>query len=70
MIFGKYVNRYYLKYWYLFVLIFITDAIVDIAQLLIPMIIGNVVSIFNTPAVELQDTINKNPLRGLHWFYK
>ena len=63
MIFGKYVNRYYLKYWYLFVLIFITDAIVDIAQLLIPMIIGNVVSIFNTPAVELQDTINKNPLR-------
>ena len=63
MIFGKYVNRYYLKYWYLFVLIFITDAIVDIAQLLIPMIIRNVVSIFNTPAVELQDTINKNPLR-------
>ena len=32
MIFGKYINRYYLKYWYLFLAVLITDALVDIAQ--------------------------------------
>lgn len=51
MIFGKYINGYYKKYWYLFVAIFICDAFVDIIQLLIPMIIGNVISVYSTPAI-------------------
>lgn len=44
MIFGKYVNLYYRKYWYLFVLVFLSDTIVDFAQLLIPILVGNVIT--------------------------
>lgn len=51
MIFGKYINEYYKKYWYLFVGVFLADAIVDIIQLLIPLIIGNVISAFSNPGI-------------------
>ena len=44
MIFGKYVNPYYRKYWYLFLAVFLSDTIVDIAQLLIPILVGNVIT--------------------------
>lgn len=44
MLFGKYVNPYYRKYWYDFVMVFLSDAIVDIAQLLVPLLIGNIIS--------------------------
>lgn len=44
MIFGKYINEYYKKYWYLFVAVFSADIIVDLLQLLLPLIIGNIVS--------------------------
>ena len=40
MLFGKYLNRYYLKYWYLFLGVFVVDALVDIIQLFIPIIMG------------------------------
>ena len=68
MIFGKYINRYYLKYWYLFLAVLITDALVDIVQLCIPMFIGNLVSIFNAKPEDLSTTINTNPLRILTGF--
>ena len=68
MIFGKYINRYYLKYWYLFLAVLITDALVDIVQLCIPMVIGNLVSIFNAKPEDLSTTINTNPLRILTGF--
>ena len=44
MIFGKHINEYYKKYWYLFVAVFSADIIVDLLQLLLPLIIGNIVS--------------------------
>lgn len=68
MIFGKYINRYYLKYWYLFLSVLITDALVDIVQLCIPMVIGNLVSIFNAKPEDLSTAINTNPLRILTGF--
>lgn len=63
MLFGKYINRYYKKYWYLFLAILLTDAIVDIVQLLMPMMIGNLISVFNAKPGDLSETINTNPLR-------
>jgi|GEM_PF-561289 MDR-type ABC transporter (membrane associated ATPase) len=68
MVFGKFVNKYYLKYWYLFLLVIIFDAIVDLAQLLLPMMIGNIVSVFSALPGELSTTINLNPLRILTGF--
>ena len=44
MLFGKYVNPYYRKYWYYFVLVFLSDALVDLAQLLVPYLIGNIIT--------------------------
>ncbi len=53
MIFGKHINQFYKKYWYLFAGVFLSDAIVDIIQLMIPMIIGNVISVFSNPTIRL-----------------
>lgn len=47
MLFGKYVNKFYLKYWYHFISGIIFLIVVDVAQLYIPEFIGNVVSIFS-----------------------
>jgi len=47
MIFGKYVNRFYLKYWYHFVFGILFLVAIDLASLYIPEYIGNVVSIFS-----------------------
>lgn len=44
MLFGKYINKYYKKYWYLFILVFLSDAFVDFIQLLIPVVIGRIIS--------------------------
>ncbi len=44
MLFGKYINKYYKKYWYYFVSIFLVDSIVDFAQLLIPYFLGNAIN--------------------------
>jgi ATP-binding cassette, subfamily B, multidrug efflux pump len=49
MLFGKYVNRFYLKYWYNFFFGIFFLVVVDIAQLFIPDMIGNIVSIFSEP---------------------
>lgn len=68
MIFGKYINPYYKKYWYLFLAVFTIDAVVDILQLLIPLIIGNVVSVFSVDPNTLSSTLNTNPLRVFQGF--
>lgn len=47
MIFGKLVNRYYLKYWYYFFFGILAIIAVDIVQLYIPEIIGSAVSHLN-----------------------
>lgn len=63
MAFGKFINQYYKKYWYLFIFVFLFDVIVDLAQLLLPMMIGNIVSVFSAKPEELSPVINLNPLR-------
>lgn len=50
MLFGKHINEYYKKYWYLFVMVFLSDIFVDLIQLLIPLLIGNVISAFSNPS--------------------
>lgn len=52
MIFGKYINCYYKKYWYLFIAVFLCDAFVDMIQLCIPLIIGNVISAFSNLEIQ------------------
>ena len=47
MIFGKYVNKFYLKYWYHFVFGIIFLVVIDLAALYIPDYLGNVISIFS-----------------------
>jgi len=49
MIFGKYVNKFYLKYWYHFVFGIIFLVVIDLAALYVPDYLGNVVSIFSNP---------------------
>lgn len=44
MIFGKYINCYYRRYWYYFLLGILALILVDIVQLFIPEIIGNAIS--------------------------
>lgn len=46
MLFGKYVNRFYKKYWYDFILGIFFLIVVDIAQLILPNLIQGVVNIF------------------------
>lgn len=44
MIFGRNINKYYKKYWYLFFLGFLFLASVDIVQLFIPDIVGRMIA--------------------------
>lgn len=56
MLFGKYVNKFYSKYWYHFFTGILFLIIVDLAQLYLPQLIGNVVSIFTSqdPLIVIQ----------------
>lgn len=53
MIFGKYVNEYYKKYWYLFLIGFLCLALVDIVQLFVPTLVGGMIS-----ALDSTDSFN------------
>lgn len=44
MVFGKIINPYYKKYWYLFVIGIVSLAFVDIIQLFIPLIVGQLIT--------------------------
>ena len=44
MLFGKHINKYYKKYWYYFISIFLVDGIVDFTQLLIPYFMGEAIN--------------------------
>ena len=44
MLFGKHINKFYKKYWYYFLLLFVFDIAVDILQLFIPKITGGVIT--------------------------
>lgn len=40
MIFGKHINKYYGRYWYLFLGILLTDILLDVTQFLFPQLTG------------------------------
>ena len=44
MIFGTHINKYYKKYWYLFLIGTLCLLIVDIAQLLVPLLVGQMIT--------------------------
>lgn len=52
MIFGKHINRYYIRYGWLLLLGTVAVILVDIAQLRIPRLIGQIVNGINTGTVE------------------
>lgn len=51
MIFGPHINNYYKRYWYLFVIGFFCLILVDIVQLLVPMLIGDMIQHLGREAV-------------------
>ncbi len=53
MIFGKLVNKYYLKYWYMFLLGFITLGLVDYYQLLIPQAVARIIDAIDKGTLEV-----------------
>ena len=71
MLFGKYVNQFYKKYWYHFVLGIIFLLLVDIIQLFIPQIVGDIVRIFDVSTEnELSAFFNKGLFEvGGYLFY-
>ena len=56
MLFGRYVSKYYLKYWYLLIGGVLTLFVVDVTQLQIPVIIGNIINGLNAylPGSEIE----------------
>ncbi len=44
MIFGSHINKYYKKYWYLFVIGTICLLVVDFVQLLVPLLVGEMIT--------------------------
>ena len=52
MLFGKYVNKYYLKYAILFIIGIVSLIAVDFIQTLIPEFLGEVVEILQTPGAD------------------
>lgn len=53
MIFGKLVNKYYIKYWYMFILGFITLGLVDYFQLEIPQAVAKIIDAIDKGTLEL-----------------
>ena len=60
MLFGKYINKFYARYWYLLLVGVLTLLIVDVVQLQIPVIIGNIINGLN--AYDPEANINVAPL--------
>lgn len=61
MIFGKYVNKYYLKYWFFFLLGFIALLAVNWFQLEIPKICGQILDGISDEAKNDPNSIFNNP---------
>ena len=61
MIFGKYVNKYYLKYWYFFLIGFLALLAVNWFQLEIPKICGQILDGIGDAAKNDPNSIFNNP---------
>lgn len=66
MIFGKYINKYYKKYWYLFVAVILVCAFVDILQLYVPKIFGSIITSLQTDKNSYIQNINSDALNNLN----
>lgn len=59
MLFGRHINKFYLRYWYLFLLGIIALIVVDYAQLELPEIYGKIInSLKNDGRIETKDIIS------------
>ena len=58
MLFGKYINVYYKKYWYLFLLGIVTLVTIDFVQCYLPIALGDIVNMFQTGTAEKQAVMN------------
>ena len=47
MLFGKYINKYYLKYWAFFLIGIIFLIVVDYLQLYVPEFLGQIIDFFD-----------------------
>lgn len=65
MIFGKYINKYYRRYWYYFLLVIVFDVLVDIIQLYLPKITGGLLKcLSNDPDTFMNGTITSITIDG------
>ncbi len=54
MLFGKYINKYYKKYWYLFVVSIIALIFIDYCQLYVPEFVGQIVDFFSGNKIDYE----------------
>ena len=52
MLFGKYINKYYKKYWYLFLISIVALIFIDYCQLYVPEFVGKIVDFFNGDKID------------------
>ena len=55
MLFGKYLNKYYKKYWYFFLIGIVSLMVVDVAQTFIPRFLGRVIDQDNQLIADLSE---------------
>ncbi len=58
MVFGAHINKYYKKYWYLFLLGLIFLVAVDVAQLLVPLIVGDTIRALSPSRIDEFNTMD------------
>ena len=55
MLFGRYINKYYLKYAIFFILGIAALVVVDLAQLFVPQFLGNIVDLLGDGAISAEE---------------
>ncbi len=65
MLFGKYINKFYLKYALFFLIGILGLVVVDFAQLYIPEYLGNIVDLFNNGTISGHEEEIRNIIIGI-----
>ena len=55
MLFGKYINKYYRKYAFFFIVGIVALVLVDVAQLFVPQFLGDIVNILSDGTISAED---------------
>ena len=66
MIFGAHINRYYKKYWYLFLLGFVCLTVIDVVQLFVPLLVGQMITQLDPLTIDSFNTMDLIVENG--WF--